>query len=65
MSAETRERISDDVRAVGADDSLAKRFAAMGMKVRVTTPAELEKIVADERDTLVRLTRGNSNLPRQ
>jgi tripartite-type tricarboxylate transporter receptor subunit TctC len=56
MSSELRERISADLRVIGADQDLAARFNAMGMRVRVTSPAELQKIVADERAALARLT---------
>jgi hypothetical protein len=35
---------------------LAGRFNAIGMRVRVTSPAELQKIVMDERAALVRYT---------
>src|SRR3954471_20299850 len=56
MSLELRERISADLRAIGADEDLPARFSAMGMRVRVSSPAELQKIVADERTALARLT---------
>ena len=56
MPLELRERISADLRAVGADEELPARFSAMGMGVRVTSPAELQTIVADERAALARLT---------
>jgi len=55
MSSELRERISADLRVIGADQDLAARFDAIGMRVRVTSPAELQKIVADERAALARL----------
>jgi tripartite-type tricarboxylate transporter receptor subunit TctC len=56
MSAELRERIGADLHAIGADADLAGRFNAIGMRVRVTSPAELQKIVMDERAALVRYT---------
>ena len=56
MSASLRERISVDLEAVGADEDLAARFNPIGMRVRVTSPAGLEKIVTDERAALARLT---------
>jgi tripartite-type tricarboxylate transporter receptor subunit TctC len=56
ISAELRERISADLHAIGADPDLAGRFNAIGMRVRVTSPAELQKIVMDERAALVRYT---------
>jgi tripartite-type tricarboxylate transporter receptor subunit TctC len=56
MSVETRERISADLRAIGADDDLAGRFNAIGMRVRVTSPADLQKIIASERAALARYT---------
>ena len=54
MPAELRERISADLQAVGAEADLASRFDAIGMRVRVTSPAELQKTVADERAALAR-----------
>jgi tripartite-type tricarboxylate transporter receptor subunit TctC len=56
MPAALRERISADLRAIGAEEDLASRFDAIGMRVRVTSPAELQKIVADERAALARYT---------
>jgi tripartite-type tricarboxylate transporter receptor subunit TctC len=56
MPAGLRERISADLRAIGADEDLASRFDAIGMRVRITSPAELQKIVADERAALARYT---------
>jgi len=56
MPASLRERISADLQAVGADEDLATRFNPIGMRVRVTSPAGLEKLVADERAALARLT---------
>lgn len=56
MPAELRERIGADLRAIGAGADLAGRFNAIGMRVRVTSPAELQKIVMDERAALTRYT---------
>jgi tripartite-type tricarboxylate transporter receptor subunit TctC len=56
MSVELRERISADLHAIGVDQDFAGRFNAIGMRVRVTSPAELQKIVADERAALARYT---------
>jgi tripartite-type tricarboxylate transporter receptor subunit TctC len=55
MSAALRARVSADLQAVGADDDLADRFNAIGMRLRVTSSEGLEKIVADERAALARL----------
>jgi tripartite-type tricarboxylate transporter receptor subunit TctC len=60
MSASLRERISADLQTVGADKDLATRFNAIGMRVRVTSPAGLEKLVAHERAALARLTESAS-----
>jgi tripartite-type tricarboxylate transporter receptor subunit TctC len=57
MSAELRERISADLRVIGTEDDLATRFDSIGMRVRVTSPAELQRIVADERAALARYTK--------
>jgi tripartite-type tricarboxylate transporter receptor subunit TctC len=54
MSAELRERIGGDIHSIGADAGLAERFNAIGMRVHVTSPAGLQKIVMDERAALVR-----------
>jgi tripartite-type tricarboxylate transporter receptor subunit TctC len=56
MPAKLRERISADLRAIGAEEDLAGRFDAIGMRVRVTSPEELQRIVADERAALARYT---------
>ncbi|MBR0703797.1 tripartite tricarboxylate transporter substrate binding protein [Bradyrhizobium diazoefficiens] len=56
MSVELRERIGADLHAIGADADLAGRFSAIGMRVRVTSPAELQKIVMNERAALARYT---------
>jgi tripartite-type tricarboxylate transporter receptor subunit TctC len=56
IPADVRERISADVQSVGADEDLAARLNSIGMRVRVTSPAGLDKIVADERAALARLT---------
>jgi len=56
MPTSLRERISADLRAVGAEEDLASRFDPIGMRMHVTSPAELQKIVADERAALARYT---------
>ena len=56
MPVEIRERISNDVQAIGKDDGLTATFHALGMKVRTTTPAGLDKLVTDERAALARIT---------
>ena len=48
MPADLRERISADLRAVGAEEDFASSFHPIGMRLRLTSPAELEKIVAPE-----------------
>jgi tripartite-type tricarboxylate transporter receptor subunit TctC len=54
IPAALRERISADLRAIGEEEELASRFNSIGMRVRVTSPAELHKTVADERAALAR-----------
>jgi tripartite-type tricarboxylate transporter receptor subunit TctC len=56
MSAELRERIGAQLQAIGTDANLVGRFNAIGMRVRVTSSAELQKIVTDERAALARYT---------
>jgi tripartite-type tricarboxylate transporter receptor subunit TctC len=56
MSPDLRERISADLQAIGADEELERRFNAIGMRMRVTSPTELQTIVAKERAAIVRLT---------
>jgi tripartite-type tricarboxylate transporter receptor subunit TctC len=56
MPDHIRDRISADIRATASSEDLAPKFKAMSMKVRVTTPSELEKIVGGERATLARIT---------
>ena len=60
-----RDRINTDVRAVGHQEELKNRFQTMGMKARVTSAAELERIVADERNNLARLSRMMPQVPAQ
>ena len=57
MPSGLRERISADLQAIGAEHDLASRFDSIGMRMRVTSPAELQKIVADERAALARYTK--------
>jgi tripartite-type tricarboxylate transporter receptor subunit TctC len=49
MTAQLRDRISADIRAVGADAAIASRLADAGLIVRTNTPAELSEIVERER----------------
>ncbi len=63
MPAEILERISSDLRVIGTDQELAAKFNAMSMKLRVTTPAELKQIVANERAALVKLAPPASTPP--
>lgn len=63
MPGEILERISSDLRLIGTDQELVARFKAMGMKPRVTTPAELKQIVATERAALARLARPAGTQP--
>jgi len=56
------DRINADVRTVAAEAELSRRFNAIGMNLRVTTPAELETIVSDERSALAQIT-GSASLP--
>jgi tripartite-type tricarboxylate transporter receptor subunit TctC len=55
MPAEVLERISSDLRAIAPDEELITKFKAMGMKLRVTTPADLNQMVANERAALAKL----------
>ena len=58
-----RDRISADIRAVSISEDLDQKFEAIAMKVRATTPAELEKMVARERATLNRIAVPAQSLP--
>jgi tripartite-type tricarboxylate transporter receptor subunit TctC len=57
MSAELRERISADGRAVGADPAVAARLAAVGLIIRTNTPADLSAIVERERNAVATVAR--------
>ncbi len=57
MSAELRERISADVRAVGTDPEVVARLAAVGLVARTNTPAELSTIVERERAAVAAVAR--------
>ena len=63
MPQAIRDHISVAVRAIGADDDLTRKFTAMGMKVRVTAPAELDGIIQEERAALARMIAGASSIP--
>src|SRR5438046_1734371 len=65
MPAALRDRISADVRTIGADAELSERFNAIGMKLRVTTPAELGGIVSDGRRCASRFDRERGAAGRQ
>ncbi len=49
MSAELRERISADVRAVAADPPVAARLAGTGQVLNATSPAEYAAAIEDQR----------------
>ncbi|WGR98320.1 tripartite tricarboxylate transporter substrate binding protein [Bradyrhizobium sp. ISRA443] len=55
MSADAIERISSDLHVIATDRDLAAKFNAIGMKMRITTPAELKQMVVNERAALAKL----------
>ena len=57
MPTELRNRIGADLQEIGATANLAGRFTAMGMQIRVSSPAELQRIVTDERAALARFAK--------
>jgi tripartite-type tricarboxylate transporter receptor subunit TctC len=57
MSADLRERISADVRAVGTDPAISARLAAVGLIARTSTPVELSAIVERERAAVAAFAR--------
>lgn len=59
MSAELRERISADVRAVGTDPAVVARLAAVGLVARTNTPEELSAIVERERVAVAAVARNS------
>jgi tripartite-type tricarboxylate transporter receptor subunit TctC len=65
MTTELRDRISADVRAIGADPAIAARFAGMGMIIRTNTPAELQQIVKQERSKIERFAHAIDGKPAQ
>lgn len=48
-SDDRRERISDDIRAIAADETVAKRLGAAGQIVRASTPAEFAAAIEEQR----------------
>lgn len=44
-----RERISDDIRAIAADQAVAKRLGSAGQIVRASTPAEFAAAIEEQR----------------
>ena len=57
MSAELRNRISEDVRAVGADPAISARLAGIGLTVRTGTPDDLAGLVERERAQVAEFAR--------
>jgi tripartite-type tricarboxylate transporter receptor subunit TctC len=57
MSTEVRNRISDDVRAVGADPAISARLAGIGLTVRTGTPDDLSGLVERERAQVAEFAR--------
>lgn len=57
MSADLRERISADVRAVGTDPAVSARLPAVGLIARTSTPSELSAIVERERAAVAAFAR--------
>lgn len=55
MPAELRDRISRDVRAVGADPALVERLTSAGQLVRGSTPAEFAAAIEEQRSRIERI----------
>ncbi len=55
MPVDLRDRIARDVGAVAADEEIAARLAKIGQVVRRSTPAELARLLADQRTSLAPL----------
>ena len=60
-----RERIAADIRAVGADASIAATLAAAGVGVRTSTPAEFAAAIAEERAKVAAIARAVGTTPAQ
>jgi tripartite-type tricarboxylate transporter receptor subunit TctC len=64
MRKDLQERISADIRAFGADASLAARLSAAGLRMRTNTPAELSEIVERERRKVAEFARTADRKPK-
>jgi tripartite-type tricarboxylate transporter receptor subunit TctC len=53
LSPELRDRVSADIRAVGADPTLRSRLSEVGLIVRTNTPTELAGVVEKERQKIL------------
>ena len=57
MTAELRERIAADIRAVAADPAIAARLAPLGQVVNATTSAEYAAAIEDQRAKVAAIAR--------
>jgi tripartite-type tricarboxylate transporter receptor subunit TctC len=60
---ERRERIAAEIRAVAADQSIAKRLAATGQIVRGSTPAEFSADIEEQRAQIAAIVRSIGKPP--
>ena len=49
MPAERRDRVSEDVRAVAAENAVGERLAVVGQVARGSTPAEFAAAIEEQR----------------
>ena len=57
MPTELRERISADVREIGADPTIVQRLAKIGSVVRIGTPAEYAAAIEEQRTTMAAIAK--------
>jgi tripartite-type tricarboxylate transporter receptor subunit TctC len=55
--ADRRERIADDIRAIAADPTVAKRLGAAGQIVSGSTPAEFASAIEEQRANIAGIIR--------
>ena len=65
MSAERRDRISTDVRAVAAENGVAERLAAVGQVARGSTPMDFAAAIEEQRIQISWIARLSGTRPAQ
>jgi tripartite-type tricarboxylate transporter receptor subunit TctC len=60
---DTRERISNDIRAIAAEEAVANRLGAAGQIVRASTPAQFAALIEEQRLNIKNIVRAIGKAP--